>query len=261
MSQSSQSIKKTVLITGGNRGIGLSFCKAYLKKGWNVIVTSRDISKVKELEMLRTNSDKNNLNIVQMDVSNESSVNAMASNLQNTPIDVLISNAGIYETPLIDEQQNIESKKSDILTFDAESIMKEFRVNSLGPLLVTRVLLPNLLLKSSGKENSESFSKVINITSRMGSISDASSGGSYGYRASKAALNMFTKVLDSDFKRGNYPIATMALHPGYVQTDMTHGRGDISADDAVQKMIACIDRLDLTTSGKFIHRDGFEIPW
>ena len=157
---------------------------------------------------------------------------------------MLNNNAGIY---LRDYGQLEE--------ITAENVMMQFQVNSLAPLLMAQTFLENL------DQGSEKLTKIINITSRMGSIEDNTSGGSFGYRASKAALNCITKTLAVNLKNQGKNVATMALHPGYVETDMTHNKGDITAEEAVQKMIIQIEKLTLHQSGCFLHRDGFPLPY
>ena len=99
--------------------------------------------------------------------------------------------------------------------------------------------------------------KVINITSRMGSITDNGSGGYIAYRASKTALNMITKTLAIDFPK----IAFLALHPGHVQTRMVAFTGDVTADESVSRMMNVINDLNCDKSGSFMHRDGYILPW
>src|SRR5690606_27563059 len=139
------------------------------------------------------------------------------------------------------------SESLDDLDFDR--IRKQFEVNALGPLRVTKALLPHL----------KKGSKVALITSRMGSIADNGSGGMYGYRMSKAALNMAGKSLAVDLKdRG---IAVIILHPGFVRTDMTGGNGMIDPDESARGLIARIEELTLDRSGTFRHMNGDELPW
>lgn len=237
------SSKKTVLITGANRGIGLSFIKSYLKRGWKVIGTARNPSDAHALQNLLTSAGSENLKILPLDVSDENSINQLPELIKGVKLNLLINNAGVY----INDGKIPEDK------LNSNSILNQFKVNSLGPLLISTLLLPNLELGSP--------SKIVNITSRLGSIGDNSSGNSYGYRASKAALNMFTKTLHLDFTTSGKHIAVLALHPGYVQTDMSDQKGDISPDEAVERMISRIDELYLSNSGRFLHRDGQELPW
>ena len=159
----------------------------------------------------------------------------MANSLAGRPIDVLINNAGILSSePLSD--------------LDLSRVQRQFEVNTLGPLLVSQALLPNL---SAG-------SKLIIITSRMGSVEDNTSGGYYGYRMSKAAVNMAGMSLARDLEERR--IAVALLHPGMVATDMTGGNGvppELSAAGLIKRMNA----LTLTDSGSFWHAEGERLPW
>lgn len=160
---------------------------------------------------------------------------ALSAAVSDWQIDVLINNAGIL-------------RRDSLAETDYDGMLEQFRVNTLGPLRVTEALLDNL---GEG-------SKVAIITSRVGSIEDNSSGGNYGYRASKTAVNMVGTNLKHDFlPRG---IAIALLHPGLVATDMTGGTGVDPADSA-RGLIQCIDRLDLANSGGFWHAEGYELPW
>jgi NAD(P)-dependent dehydrogenase (short-subunit alcohol dehydrogenase family) len=126
---------------------------------------------------------------------------------------------------------------------------QQYRVNALGPLRVTAALLANLAAGS----------KVGIITSRMGSIEDNTSGASYGYRMSKAAVNMAGVSLANDLR--DRSVAVALLHPGYVMTDMTGGKGLISAEQSASGLIQRMDELDMTTSGGFWHAQGERLPW
>ena len=178
----------TVLITGANRGIGLEMARQYSQRGDNVIAVCRTSSP--QLDGLGVRI------IAGIDVASDSSVGELAGQLNGQAIDRLVNNAGILERNALD-------------TFDADSIERQFRVNAIAPLRVTTALLPNLG-RGSG---------VFIITSRMGSIEDNSSGGSYGYRMSKAAVNMAGKSLSVDLKERG--VSVFLLHPGWVSTDMT----------------------------------------
>ncbi|MCE0495306.1 SDR family oxidoreductase [Vibrio salinus] len=219
---------QSVVITGANRGIGLELARIYLKNGWNVFAVCRQPGK--ELEALGVDIISN------IDISSSDSVKQLVHALSVREIDLLINNAGI----LRDEQLGY---------LDFDSIQEQYTVNALGALRVTEGLLGNL---SKG-------SKIALITSRMGSIADNSSGGRYGYRMSKAALNAAGKSLSVDLKsRG---IAVAVLHPGYVQTDMVGGRGNISPQEAAKNLSQRIEQLSLDTSGTFWHSSGEELLW
>lgn len=219
---------KTVLVTGANRGIGLAFVQRYRQRGDRVIAVCRHSSP----ELLQSGAQ-----ICEgVDVADEAAVANLREQLKGVSIDVLINNAGI----LRDERLG---------NIDYQTVQEQFRVNALGPLRVTEALLDNFAKGA----------KVALITSRMGSIADNTSGGRYGYRMSKAALNMAGMSLARDLApRG---IAVAILHPGYVQTAMVGFGGDISADVAAQRLVERIDQLTLKNSGSFWHSNGEALPW
>lgn len=219
----------TVLITGANRGLGLAFARAFRARGDEVIGTAREPANAEELTALGAT-------VEELEVTDDASVSSLAERLEGRPIDLLVNNAGIL-------------RRDRIESFEPETVLRQFDVNALGPLRVTRALLPNLRLADAPR--------IVSITSRMGSVEDNSSGGFYGYRASKAALNAIIKSLSIDLD----PWPVVVIHPGYVRTRMTGNQGDLTADEAVERMLPLIDRLDATQSGKFFHRDGHELPW
>lgn len=216
------------LVTGANRGIGLELCKQLKARGADVIAVCR--KSTPELEALGVRIEAG------VDVSDAGSVRELATRLKGVSLDLLINNAGI-----------LRGENFDSLDFDG--IAEQFEVNALGPLRVTAALAPLL-----GKD-----AKVAIITSRMGSIADNGSGGYYGYRMSKAAVNAAGVSLAHDLKgRG---IAVALLHPGMVATEMT-GRHGIPAEESVRGLLARIDELTLAKSGKFFHAGtGEELPW
>lgn len=182
------------------------------------------------------------MRILQLDCADPHSIRRMSTDLRDVKLDLLVNNAGVFIRDSFEEE------------FNPDSLLCQFRVNSIGPLLVSQALLQNLASK-------DSVTKIVNITSSMGSIGDGPSGSLYGYRASKTALNMFTKLLSKDVESKGHQIAVLSLHPGYIQTDMTGGKGDMSPNEAVARMVRVIDSLDMSASGTFKHRDGHTIPW
>lgn len=224
---------KTVLITGCSKGIGLEFVKYYVAQGWTVIATARNPAKSQELQNTGASI------IETLDVSNEDSITALVSRLQNQQLDLLINNAGIAIFDTLE-------------TATKDDILNQFMTNSVAPFLLTRALLPNL-------KQSIQNPFVVNITSRMGSIADNTSGKNYGYRASKTAINSLSKSLSVDLKQFNIGIAL--VHPGFVQSNMTLGKGDITAEESVQRMATLIHSMDLSKSGAFFHSNGEELPW
>jgi NAD(P)-dependent dehydrogenase (short-subunit alcohol dehydrogenase family) len=217
----------TVLITGCNRGIGLELCKQLLARGDDVIAVCRSASTELQATGARIIAD--------IDVGDGTSMPALQAALGNQPVDILINNAGILRPDALGE-----------LNYD--DMIEQFKVNSLGPLRVTEALLGNL---SKG-------SKVAIISSRVGSIEDNSSGGYYGYRASKTAVNQIGTNLKHDLlPRG---IAVGLLHPGLVATDMTGGQG-ITPEDSARGLIQRIEDLNLANTGGFWHAEGYTLPW
>ncbi|MGK7940712.1 MAG: SDR family oxidoreductase [Crocosphaera sp.] len=219
----------TYLITGANRGIGLEYCRQLKQRGDDVIAVCRETSQ--ELNELEVSIETD------VDITSDKDVERLVKKLNYQNLDVLINNAAIVE-------------RFSLETLNINSIRKQFEVNALGMLRLTRALLPNL---SSG-------SKIILMTSRMGSIDDNTSGGCYGYRMSKVALSMAGKSLSIDLKPKN--IAVAILHPGLVQTRMTNfNPNGITPEESVKGLINRIDELNLENTGTFWHSNGEILPW
>lgn len=218
----------TVVITGANRGVGLALADHYQQAGWQVIGVCRQTSD--ELQQVATNV------VESIDVTQGHDIERLVNALAGYSIDLLINNAGLLQ--------------DDVLgSVDVDSLRQQMEVNAFAPLRVTEALLP-LMIRGS---------KIANITSRMGSIADNDSGGRYGYRASKAALNAFGKSLAIDLKGSG--IAVAQVHPGYVQTRMVNFGGLISPQEAASGIAACIEALTLDNSGGFWHSNGEALPW
>lgn len=220
---------RTVVITGANRGIGLTLCKKFTESGDSVIAICRKASP--ELKNLGIQIYEN------VDVRSLEDLKRCHESMEGLAIDLLINNAGYLNRNDLDEGINFDE------------VEKQWQINACAPLKVAQTFLPRL---SSG-------SKIIMVSSRMGSIADNTSGSHYGYRASKTALNMFSKSLSLDLKgRG---ISVLVLHPGYVKTDMTNQLGDIETAEAVEGMKRIIDEKGLESTGTFWHSNGQELPW
>ena len=217
----------TVLITGCNRGIGLELARQYHARGDTVIAVCRRADD--ELRAL-------GIRIVEgIDVADGASIGRLKADIGDAPLNILINNAGIL-------------RRDSFGALDYDELREQYDVNTLGPLRVTEALVDNL----------REGSKVGIVTSRVGSIADNSSGGNWGYRASKAAVNMVgTNLMHELRPRG---IAVALLHPGLVATDMTGGHG-IRPADAARGLIARVDELSLENSGSFWHAEGYELPW
>lgn len=222
---------QTALVTGSNRGIGLELCRQLKQRGYDVIATCRHRSPA--LNELGVEI------IEDVEVSEPFSLHNLSDTLGDRKIDLLINNAGIAGGLGL----------ADIDVNTVESFKRMFEVNSLGPLLTTQALLKHL----------HNGSKVGLVTSRMGSIADNDSGGSYAYRMSKAALNAAGKSLSIDLKGKG--IAVAILHPGWVRTDMTGHGGLVDADESAKGLLDRMDELNLENSGTFWHMNGDELPW
>jgi NAD(P)-dependent dehydrogenase (short-subunit alcohol dehydrogenase family) len=221
-------VMAVAVVTGANRGIGLELVRQLKERGANVVAVCRKSSP--ELERLSVRIEAG------IDVADSRAWPDLAKRFARDDIDLLINNAGIL--------------RSDSLADAGEDEVREqIEVNAIAPLFVTQALSARLTKGA----------KVALITSRMGSIADNGSGGYYGYRMSKAALNAAGMSLAQDLKpRG---IAVVMLHPGAVRTGMTGGRGQIEAKDAVRGLLARIDELQVETTGRFLHQNGEVLPW
>jgi NAD(P)-dependent dehydrogenase (short-subunit alcohol dehydrogenase family) len=217
-----------VVVTGANRGIGLALARECVKRGDEVIAACRNSSP--ELDQLAVEV------ITGVDVASDGGVAPLARALRGRPVDILINNAGVH--------------RSDTLgRIDYDGIRFQLETNALGPVRVTEALLPNL----------KSGAKVAIVTSRSGSIGDNGSSGNYGYRMSKAAVNMAGVNLALDLKgRG---IAVAILHPGMVRTGMGSSPQAVEPADSARRLMARIDELTLDRTGKFLHAEGYALPW
>jgi NAD(P)-dependent dehydrogenase (short-subunit alcohol dehydrogenase family) len=220
--------RKTVVITGANRGVGLELARHYAGEGFEVIGVCRATSA--ELAEIAGQV------IEGVDVTTEADIRKLTDELKGQSIDLLINNAGL-----------LQDEKLGSIDFD--SIRTQMEINAYAPLRVAEALVPQI----------PSGGKIANITSRMGSIADNDSGGRYGYRASKAALNAFGKSLAMDLKPKG--IAVAQLHPGYVQTRMVNFGGLITPAESAKGLAARIEALNLENTGSFWHSNGEELPW
>lgn len=218
---------KHVVITGANRGIGLELARHYQREGWQVSGVCRESSP--ELAAMAEVIDG-------IDVTSATDIKRLADRLNGNKINLLINNAGLLNDEVLGQ-------------LDFDSIRLQMEINAYAPLRISEALLPNLVAGS----------KIALITSRMGSIADNDSGGRYGYRASKAALNAIGKSLAVDLKdRG---IAVALLHPGYVKTRMVNFGGLISPEESALGLAQRIAALTLENTGSFWHSNGEELPW
>jgi NAD(P)-dependent dehydrogenase (short-subunit alcohol dehydrogenase family) len=221
----------TVLVTGSNRGIGLEFVRQYAEDGWRVHACARDPKAAKELAAV-----KGDVTLHRLDVADDRQIAHLAKALKGDAVDILVNNAGVGGG---DEST------------DPEEWLKVYHINSIAPVRVAEALLPHLEMGSA--------KTVLSLTSRMGSIADNGSGGSYAYRSSKAALNAAMKSLAIDWKRRG--IVVVVAHPGWVKTDMGGPSALISPQRSVAGLRQKLSALKPADSGHFFNYDGSALPW
>ena len=216
------------LVTGANRGIGLELCRQLARRGNRVVAVCRSASPALEALGARIEAG--------VDVTDPDHVAGLASRLADQEIELLINNAGIL-------------RFDDLDSVDRAGVREQIEVNAIAPLMLTQALYRRFTPGA----------KLALVTSRMGSIADNTSGGRYGYRMSKAALNAAGMSLGRDLApRG---VAVVILHPGFVKTEMTGGQGMIDAAESAAGLLARIDELTLETTGRFLHMNGESLPW
>lgn len=225
-----------VLITGANRGLGMEFTQQYAADGWNVLACCRHPQSALDLQALaKVNA---NITIQPLDVADFAQIDALALQLKDESIDVLINNAGVYPA-------------SSFGDTNYEAWAEGFKVNSMAPLKMAEAFVQHI---TRGQ-----LKKIATLSSKMGSLDDNTSGESYSYRSSKTAVNMVMKSLSIDLKP--YGISVVTLHPGWVQTDMGGSNALISVHTSVSGLRKVIESLSLESTGKFIAYDGKAIPW
>ena len=224
----------TYLITGANRGLGLEFARqlSQRKDDTKILATAREPEKATDLQRLVHD-------VYPLDVADPKSIAGLAEHLKDQPIDVLINNAGV------------SSKSNSIATLEEADLQTVFTVNAIGLMLVTKAALKNL---RAGKRKI-----VFNITSQLGSIANNKGGSSYGYRGSKAALNMMTVSLSNELKKDGF--TCVVAHPGWVQTDMGGPNATLKPEESIAGLLKIIDGLKAEDSGKFFNYDGTMLPW
>lgn len=222
----------TYLITGANRGLGLEFTRQLAERGEEVIATARLPEEARDLAAL-------GVEVEPLDVADSGSVAALAERLQGRPLDVLVNNAGKG------------GGQGAVTSIDPDSLLAYFQVNSIGPLRVTRALLPNL---RAGERR-----MVASLSSQMGSIHRNEQGNYYGYRASKAALNMIHRNLALEL--GGKGFTCVLLHPGWVRTEMGGQGAPLSPEQSVRSLLRVMDRLTPKDNGSFLSYSGERLPW
>lgn len=230
----------TILITGANRGLGLEFARQYAAEGWRVFAGCRTPSSARDLNDLAGGSH-GRVSVHALDVSAPESIAALAGGLKGQPLDILLSNAGVYG----DEEHD------DFGKVDYARWMETFAVNTLALMRLAETFVDSV---------AASEKKVLAaLSSKMGSIDDNTSGGGYLYRSTKAALNAVVKSLSVDLEsRG---ILVVALHPGWVQTDMGGANASLRPEESIRGMRGVLERLRPADTGAFLAYDGETVPW
>lgn len=226
----------TALITGSNRGLGLEFTKQLAAAGWQIHACCRNPDNASELQAL---SQDNPITLHQVDVNNTANIAKLQADLNAAPIDLLINNAGV-----------MGNKDSNLNDLDTDDILSVFKVNALAPLSLLAACKDNLAASD--------LKLVGNITSRMGSIRDNTSGGYYAYRTSKAALNMLMRSAQHECLDAGIKI--LLLHPGWVQTDMGGSNALIDSTTSVSGLLNVLFDEN-SEAGHFYNYLGEEIPW
>lgn len=220
------------LITGASRGLGREFVRQLRAAEHRVTATVRREADAEPLRQLGARVEL-------LDVTDASAVDGLVAKLDGEPVDVLLNNAGVM------------GQSRELATVELEDLTRCFEINAVAPLRIARALLPNL---SAGSER-----LVLQMTSRMGSIEDNTSGGAYAYRASKAALNMLNRSLSLDLAGAGF--RCVLLHPGWVRTDMGGSGAPLSIEDSVAGLLRVIGGLEPEDNGAFFDFQGERIPW
>ena len=229
---------RTILITGANRGIGLELTEQFAQDGWQVLACCRNPADAGQLQAL-TERDLA-IEIHALDVTNYEQMATLADRLGNRPIDILLSNAGLYG-----------SKGVSFGEVDSEEWRKVLEVNTIAPLMLVQTFIEQVAASQ--------HKLVAVISSKVGSIADNSSGGNYVYRSSKTAVNQVVKSLSIDL--ADRDITVISLHPGWVKTDMGGSNAEISVDASVSGLKSILLSAGLAQSGQFIEFNGSRIPW
>jgi NAD(P)-dependent dehydrogenase (short-subunit alcohol dehydrogenase family) len=222
----------TVLITGANRGIGLELARQLSEHGWQVIGTARKPDAATELKAL-------DVKVLQLDVTDQGSVERLAESLQGQAIDMLVNNAGIFP---------VMWKLADV---DFDDFNRTIAVNTVGPVRVTQALIGNL--------RAGSRKTIVNVTSNLGSLAENTDAQFYGYRESKAALNMFTRSLAAEL--GPEGFTCFVLHPGWVQTDMGGSQAPLTVQESVNGIRRVLETVTPLANGTYLTWEGTEMPW
>ncbi|GAB4391413.1 MAG: SDR family oxidoreductase [Gammaproteobacteria bacterium] len=230
----------TILITGANRGLGLEFTRQYAQAGWQIFACCREPEEAHDLIELSTQDTPGSIEILPLDVTQSSQIDTLAEQLADQPLDILLNNAGVIGS----ESKRLGELKQQLW-------LDVFTINTIAPVLLAQALVTQL---KQGMHK-----KIVNISTRMGSIADNDSGGYYSYRSSKAALNAAMKSLSIDLHAEG--ISVLLLHPGWVKTRMGGENALVTPEQSVSGMRHIIETTTLKDSGRFLAFDGRELSW
>lgn len=230
----------SILITGTNRGIGLELTRQYAADGWAVHACCRSPENAHELNKLA--AADSHIQVHLLDPCNDAQRASLAAQLKDEPIDILFNNAGVAGG---------EWGAQGFGRCDAPTWLQAMHINVVAPMLMVQDFVDNVAVSER---------KIIaNMSSKMGSVADNTSGGAYIYRSTKAALNMVNRGLEHDL--AGKKIVSVVLHPGWVRTDMGGPNGEMSVEESVAALKKNLDAVTLADSGRFIDIDGSTIPW
>lgn len=230
----------TYVVTGANRGLGLEFVRQLVARGESVIATTRSIEKADALRAVGGQSGR--VQVIALDVTDQESIAGLGSRVEaagGRAVDVLINNAGVSST------------SKSVTQLDAAEMQRVFMVNSIAPLLVSKALLPQLRLGAR--------KRIVQITSQLGSIANNTGGSTYAYRASKSALNQLNRCLANELAPEGF--TCLAVHPGWVRTDMGGPNAHLSPEESVRAILKTIDEATIANNGAFVNYDGATLPW
>jgi NAD(P)-dependent dehydrogenase (short-subunit alcohol dehydrogenase family) len=241
----SDRIATHTLLTGANRGIGLEWTRQLADRVDRLFATCRRPGEAHELHDL-ADAHPDTIEVFALDVSDPEAIEAAADrvNTETDALDLLVNNAGV----------NGGGTGDRFGTVDQETMMDVFRVNTAGPHLMTQAFAD--LLRSNGTADD---SIVVNVTSQLGSIANTNGGGWHSYKASKAALNMCTRLQAGALKGDG--VIVVSMHPGWVRTDMGGANARLSTEESVTGMLDVIADLTPDDSGRFLSFDGRDLPW
>lgn len=232
------------VVTGANRGIGLAIARTLAAKGHTVIGTARTPQHARGLKQA---VEPTGGRVEQLDTDDDQSIQKLAETLKNTPLHILINNAGVYPT-----------KGGDLTTLNRAETVRCLETNAVGPVRVTAALLPNLKQAATPQHPA----KVVQITSTMGSLKQADDNkatGSHAYRASKAALNMFNLLLAREIIQ--HHVVSVAVHPGWVRTDMGGENAALDPEESAAGIVNVIEQLTADHAGRYLAHDNTPLPW